>query len=161
MPRGSNFKRPYPPEFRREADELYRRSDRPLREIAVDLGVSTETLLPIAGRKTPDAIGPISGVRPQVPFPSGPRTIIDASRKEAVRDAMRPNWGAVDRYRSRMAQDRPSGWPTSLLAHGPDRAVEVIDAAQRLQRGRSAAKSNPSNDYTRETCERGNRYPKV
>jgi len=44
MPRGSNFKRPYPPEFRREAVELYRRSGRPLREIAVDLGVSTETL---------------------------------------------------------------------------------------------------------------------
>jgi len=44
MPRGSNFRKPYPPEFRREAVELYRRSDRPLREIAVDLGVSTETL---------------------------------------------------------------------------------------------------------------------
>jgi hypothetical protein len=26
MPRGSNFKRPYPPEFRREAVEPYRRS---------------------------------------------------------------------------------------------------------------------------------------
>ncbi len=44
MPRGSNFRRPYPPEFRREAVELYKRSGRPLREIAVDLGVSTETL---------------------------------------------------------------------------------------------------------------------
>ena len=44
MPRGSNFQKPYPPEFRREAVELYRRSGRPLREIAVDLGVSTETL---------------------------------------------------------------------------------------------------------------------
>jgi transposase len=44
MPRGSNFHRPYPPEFRREAVELVRRSGRPLREIAVDLGVSTETL---------------------------------------------------------------------------------------------------------------------
>src|SRR3954447_5454114 len=44
MPRESNFRKPYPPEFRREAVELYRRSDRPLREIAVDLGVSTETL---------------------------------------------------------------------------------------------------------------------
>ncbi len=44
MPRGSNFRKPYPPEFRREAVELYKRSGRPLREIAVDLGVSTETL---------------------------------------------------------------------------------------------------------------------
>src|SRR5205809_3120532 len=44
MPKGSNFKRPYPPEFRREAVELVRRSGRPLREIAVDLGISTETL---------------------------------------------------------------------------------------------------------------------
>ena len=44
MPRGSNFRKPYPPEFRREAVELYRRAARPLREIAVDLGVSTETL---------------------------------------------------------------------------------------------------------------------
>src|SRR6266496_4135861 len=44
MPRGSNFRRPYPPEFRREAVELYKRSGRPLREVAVDLGVSTETL---------------------------------------------------------------------------------------------------------------------
>ena len=44
MPKGSNFKRPYPPEFRREAVELARRSGRPLREIAADLGISTETL---------------------------------------------------------------------------------------------------------------------
>jgi transposase len=44
MPRGSNFHKPYLPEFRREAVELVRRSGRPLREIAVDLGVSTETL---------------------------------------------------------------------------------------------------------------------
>jgi transposase len=44
MPRGSNFKRPYPPEFRREAVELYRRSGRPLAEIARDLGVATESL---------------------------------------------------------------------------------------------------------------------
>jgi transposase len=44
MPRGSNFQRPYAPEFRREAVALYRRSGRPLKEIASDLGVSTETL---------------------------------------------------------------------------------------------------------------------
>src|SRR5260370_39933148 len=44
MPRGSNFHRPYPPEFRREAVELYRRAGRPLTEIAVDLGVASETL---------------------------------------------------------------------------------------------------------------------
>ena len=44
MPRGSNFRKPYPSEFRREAVELVRRSGRQLREIAVDLGISTETL---------------------------------------------------------------------------------------------------------------------
>ena len=44
MPRGSNFQKPYPSEFRREAVELVRRSGRPLRETAVDLGISTETL---------------------------------------------------------------------------------------------------------------------
>jgi transposase len=44
MPRGSNFQKPYPPEFRRDAVGLYRRSGKPLREIAVDLGISTETL---------------------------------------------------------------------------------------------------------------------
>src|SRR5436189_2594712 len=44
MARGSNFKRPYPPEFRREAVELYRRSGQPLAEIARDLGVATESL---------------------------------------------------------------------------------------------------------------------
>ena len=44
MPRGSNFQKPYPPEFRREAVALYRRSGRPLREIAHDLGVSSESL---------------------------------------------------------------------------------------------------------------------
>ena len=44
MPRGSNFQKPYPPEFRREAVELFRRSGRPLREIAAVLGVSTESL---------------------------------------------------------------------------------------------------------------------
>ena len=44
MPRGSNFKKPYPPEFRREAVELYRSSGKSLNELAADLGVSTETL---------------------------------------------------------------------------------------------------------------------
>jgi transposase len=44
MPRGSNFKRPYPPEFRREAVALYRSSGRSVREIAHDLGVSSESL---------------------------------------------------------------------------------------------------------------------
>ena|SRR5690242_1245030 len=44
MPRGSNFQKPYSSEFRRDAVELYRRSGKPLREIAVDLGVSTESL---------------------------------------------------------------------------------------------------------------------
>ena len=44
MPRGSNFHKPYPSEFRREAVELVRGSGRPLREIAVDLGISTESL---------------------------------------------------------------------------------------------------------------------
>lgn len=44
MPRGSNFQKPYPPEFRREAVELYRRSGRSLREVADDLGVSSESL---------------------------------------------------------------------------------------------------------------------
>jgi transposase len=44
MPRGSNFQKPYPPEFRREAVELYRRAGKSLNELAVELGVSTETL---------------------------------------------------------------------------------------------------------------------
>ena len=44
MPRGSNYQRPYPPEFRREAVELYRGAGRPLSEIAAVLGISTETL---------------------------------------------------------------------------------------------------------------------
>jgi hypothetical protein len=34
MPRGSNFQKPYPPEFRREAVALFRSSGRSLREIA-------------------------------------------------------------------------------------------------------------------------------
>jgi transposase len=44
MPRGSNYQKPYPPEFRREAVELYRSSGRSLKEIARDLGVSSESL---------------------------------------------------------------------------------------------------------------------
>jgi transposase-like protein len=44
MSRGSNFKRPYRPEFRREAVELYRRSGRSSVEVARDLGVATESL---------------------------------------------------------------------------------------------------------------------
>jgi transposase len=44
MPKGANHRRPYPLEFRREAVGLYRRADRPLKEVAEDLGVSTETL---------------------------------------------------------------------------------------------------------------------
>jgi len=44
MPRGSNFRKPYPPEFRGEAVALYRSSGRSLNEVAGDLGISTETL---------------------------------------------------------------------------------------------------------------------
>lgn len=38
------FQKPYPPEFRREALVLVRRSDRPYQHIAGELGISTETL---------------------------------------------------------------------------------------------------------------------
>jgi transposase len=55
MPRGSNFQKPYPPEFRREAVELYRRSGRPLREIAVELGIAIESLRSWAKRAEIDA----------------------------------------------------------------------------------------------------------
>ena len=55
MPRGSNFKRPYPSEFRREAVELYRRSGRSLAEIARDLGVSSESLRLWVGQAGIDA----------------------------------------------------------------------------------------------------------
>jgi transposase len=44
MPRGSNFQKPYPPEFRREAVELVRRSGRPLVELARELGISDQAL---------------------------------------------------------------------------------------------------------------------
>ena len=55
MPRGSNFKRPYPPEFRREAVGLYRGSGRSLSEVAGDLGISTETLRVWAAQAEVDA----------------------------------------------------------------------------------------------------------
>ena len=55
MPRGSNFQRPYPPDFRREAVELYRRSSRSLREIASGLGVSMESLRLWVGQAGVDA----------------------------------------------------------------------------------------------------------
>ena len=44
MPRGSNFKKPYTPEFRCEAVALYRSGDRSLNEVAAGLGISTESL---------------------------------------------------------------------------------------------------------------------
>lgn len=44
MARPIKHQKPYPPEFRREAVELYQRSGRSLREIAADLGVSSESL---------------------------------------------------------------------------------------------------------------------
>jgi transposase len=43
MPRKPKYRKPYPPEFRREAVALYARTDKTLGEIA-DLGVSRESL---------------------------------------------------------------------------------------------------------------------
>jgi transposase-like protein len=40
MPRKPKYRKPYPPEFRREAVALYTRTDRTLGEIAGDLGVA-------------------------------------------------------------------------------------------------------------------------
>jgi len=55
MPRGSNFQKPYTPEFRREAVALYRSHGRSLREIASDLGVSSESLRNWAKQAAVDA----------------------------------------------------------------------------------------------------------
>jgi transposase len=44
MPRKPKYRKPYPPEFRREAVALYARTDKTLGEIAADLGVSRESL---------------------------------------------------------------------------------------------------------------------
>jgi transposase len=44
MPRKPKYRKPYPPEFRREAVALYCRTDRTLGELAHDLGVSRESL---------------------------------------------------------------------------------------------------------------------
>ena len=44
MPRGSNFKKPYTPEFRSEAVALYRSGDRSLNEVAAGLGIAVESL---------------------------------------------------------------------------------------------------------------------
>jgi transposase len=55
MPRGSSFKKPYLPEFRREAVGLYRSSGRSLNEVAGDLGISTETLRVWAAQAQVDA----------------------------------------------------------------------------------------------------------
>ena len=55
MPRGSNFKKPYPSEFRREAVGLYRSSGRSLNEVAGGLGISTETLRVWAAQTQVDA----------------------------------------------------------------------------------------------------------
>lgn len=44
MPRGSNYRKPYTSEFRREAVTLYRSSERSLSEVAAGLGISSESL---------------------------------------------------------------------------------------------------------------------
>lgn len=44
MPTSKRGRGPYPPEFRREAVELFRSSDKSLRVIAEELGVSVESL---------------------------------------------------------------------------------------------------------------------
>jgi len=55
MPRGSNYHKPYPPEFRREAVALFRTAGKSLNELASDLGVSYEALSAWVGQADIDA----------------------------------------------------------------------------------------------------------
>jgi transposase len=41
---GNRGRRPYPPEFKREAVALYRRSGKSIKTIAAELGIATESL---------------------------------------------------------------------------------------------------------------------
>jgi transposase len=44
MPRPREYRKPYPPQFRREAVELVRSSGRPIKQLASELDVSYESL---------------------------------------------------------------------------------------------------------------------
>ena len=65
MPRGSNYKKPYTPEFRCEAVALYRSSGRSLNEVAAGLGVSPESL---RVREFVDAARSLGGRGPYILF---------------------------------------------------------------------------------------------
>jgi transposase len=55
--------RRFPPEFRHEAVELYRNSDRSLEQVAKELGIGTSTLARWHYKLAPGGTGPAAGIR--------------------------------------------------------------------------------------------------
>ena len=95
------LQKPYSPEFRHDAVEVYRRSGKPLRTIAVDLGISTETLWMWVQRAEVD-----EGKRPGLS--SEERDELRALRREV--EVLKEEWRSVFSAPSRRLHSTCLGW---------------------------------------------------
>jgi len=102
-----NSKPPYPPEFRREALELLKLSEKPISQIAKDLGVSENRTLQMEKKilKKPrsggDAPGPIARMRQR----EGQHALLDV-RTDLIRHAWAPALSDAQRLKAQGGCER-------------------------------------------------------
>src|SRR3954447_19150050 len=152
MPRKPKYRKPYPPEFRREAVALYARTDRTLGEIAADLGVSRESLRLWVQ---------------QAQIERGERDGLTGDEQEELRE-LRRRVLLLEQEREVLKKARPSsrrrarrGEPVSVHRGGEGQPLDLADlpAARRLPLGlpRLAAAAPVGSRARRRVVERTDR----
>lgn len=137
MPRGSNVKKPYPPEFRREAVRLYRSSGHSLSQIARRLGMNRETVARMLASEEPPRYRRSSAGSQLDPFEPVLRRLLEEwpeIKAPRASEVLREHGyaGSVDLVRRRLRGLRPPAVrPAQRTGYRPGQVLQLDDAWRR------------------------------